>query len=272
MNDSATRGFLRRHLPRGMKTFFRSRKNMLQADIADMMRGREPGFPLPPARLRFRVHGLTDRESFLQVGQNCANDLKSALRRTGIDFDSFTDILDFGCGCGRVLRYLYNPSEPQRFCGSDIDPESIEWCQRNLPFAIFKTNEHKPPLPFGPKQFDFIYAISVFTHLDEDYQFAWLNELKRVARPGAIIIATTHGSHTQTSLDAQARERLADKGFLFAVATTGRFKADGLPDFYQTVYHTEQYIRLNWSKVFQIRSYIERGLNSHQDLVVLQNE
>jgi SAM-dependent methyltransferase len=272
MNDLATRGFLRRHLPRGMKAFVISRKNLLQANVVDMMHGRESGFPLPPARLRFRVHGFTDRESFLQVGKNCANDLKSALQRIGIDFDSFTDILDFGCGCGRVVRFLHNPSEPQRFSGSDIDPESIEWCQRNLPFAVFKVNEHKPPLPFGEKQFDFIYAISVFTHLDEENQFAWLNELKRVARPGAIIIATTHGCYTQTSLDAQARERLADKGFLFSVEATGRFKADGLPDFYQTAYHTEQYIRLNWSKVFQIRDYIERGINSHQDLVVLQNE
>lgn len=272
MNDPSTRGFLRRHLPPGMKTFFISRKSVLQANIADMMHGREPGYPLPPARLRFRVHGLADRQSFLRVGQTCADDLKSALRHTGIAFDSFIDILDFGCGCGRVLRYLHNPSVPQKFCGSDIDPESIEWCQRNLPFAIFKANEPNPPLPFGPKQFDFIYAISVFTHLDVDHQFAWLNELKRVARPGAIIFATTHGSHTHSSLGAQDRERLADKGFLFSVWTTGFFKADGLPDFYQTAYHTEEYIRSNWSGVFRVRSYIERGINSHQDLVVLQND
>jgi SAM-dependent methyltransferase len=255
-----------------MKAFVISRKNLLKANVADMMHGRESGFPLPPARLRFRVHGFTDRESFLQVGQNCANDLKSALQCIGIGFDSFADILDFGCGCGRVLRYLHNPSEPQTFCGSDVDPESIEWCQRNLPFATFKVNEHMPPLPFGAKQFDFIYAISVFTHLDEDHQFAWLNELKRVARPGAIIIATTHGRYTQTSLDAQAQERLANNGFLFSVEATGRFKPDGLPDFYQTAYHTEQFVRSNWSKVFKVRSYIERGINSHQDLVVLQNE
>jgi SAM-dependent methyltransferase len=272
MNELATKSFLRRHLPPGMKTFFISRKNLLKANIADMMHGREPGLPLPPARLRFRVHGATDRESFLQVGQNCAGDLKNALHRADIAFDSLTDILDFGCGCGRVLRYLYNPSAPQRFSGSDIDPESIQWCQRNLPFATFKTNGPKPPLSFSPKQFDFIYAISVFTHFDEDFQFAWLNELKRIARPGAIIIATTHGSYTHTALDAQARERLADTGFLHAVGATGRFKIEGLPDFYQTSYHTEKYIRSNWNKVFRVRSYIERGMNSHQDLVVLQNE
>jgi SAM-dependent methyltransferase len=189
-----------------------------------------------------------------------------------MDFESFSDILDFGCGCGRVLTFLHNASVPQRFYGVDIDSEAIAWCQRNLPFGVFKATQPDPPLPFGPKQFDFIYAISVFTHLDEAYQFAWLNELKRIARPGATVIATVHGSSTHSGLGPEEREIVSDKGILFSVGATGRFKADGLPDFYQTTYHTEQYIRMNWARYLRVREYIPRGMNAHQDLVVLQND
>jgi SAM-dependent methyltransferase len=206
------------------------------------------------------------------VGQACAADLKNALRRIGVDFESFNDVLDFGCGCGRVMTYMHNASIPQRFYGVDIDSEGIAWCQRNLEFGVFKHTQPDPPLPFAPKQFDFIYAISVFTHLDEEYQFAWLNELKRVARPGAIVIATVHGSFTHSALRPEDREILFEKGLLFTVGPTGRFKFDGLPDFYQTTYHTEQYVRTNWNKFLPVRDYIPRGMNSHQDLVVLQNE
>jgi len=221
--------------------------------------------------LRYRVHGKGDRQSFLRVGQSCAGDLKNALHSSGIAFDSFTDVLDFGCGCGRVLSYLHSPSSTQRFCGVDIDPEAIAWCQQNLPFATFKATEPNPPLPFGPEQFDFIFAISVFTHLDEEFQFAWLNELKRIVRPNAIVIATANGSFTHSNLLLQDRKTVSSKGFLFRVGATGVLKSDGLPDFYQDTYHTEKYIRSNWGKVFRICSYIERGMNSHQDLIVMQN-
>jgi SAM-dependent methyltransferase len=244
----------------------------MQASVSDSLYRASPDHPLPPARLRFRVHGLADRQSFLQVGETCAGDLRNALRQAGVDFGSFTDILDFGCGCGRVMTFMRNPSIPQRFYGVDIDPEAIAWCRHNLPFGTFKSTNPDPPLPFEPKQFDFIYVISVFTHLDEEYQFAWLNELKRIARPGAIVIATAHGSYTHSGLGPEEKQTLSEKGFLFNIGTTGRFKADGLPDFYQTAFHTEEYIRANWGRFFRIRSYIPRGVNSHQDLVVLQNE
>jgi hypothetical protein len=39
-------------------------------------------------------------------------------------------------------------------------------------------------MDYANEQFDLIYAISVFTHLTEDLQHSWLNELGRVKRGG----------------------------------------------------------------------------------------
>ena len=64
---------------------------------------------------------------------------------------------------------------------------------------------------------------------------------------------------------------MTNKGILFQVGPTGRFKYDGLPDFYQTTFHTERYVRSTWGKFFRVHLYIERGMNGYQDVVVMQN-
>jgi hypothetical protein len=55
---------------------------------------------------------------------------------------------------------------------------------------------------------------------------------------------------------------------------------DGPPDraldgiapagYYKKVYQSRDYTVKEWGKYFEILSYIERGLNAHQDLVVMR--
>ena len=56
---------------------------------------------LPPARLRFRVSESLSVPQFLQVGERCAMLVEAAA-----DLNQVDRILDFGCGCGRTLRWL----------------------------------------------------------------------------------------------------------------------------------------------------------------------
>jgi SAM-dependent methyltransferase len=247
--------------------------------LSDWRISAKPGeIPFPAAPLRYRVHGAFDRDSFVSVGQKCAFDLKNSLSLIGRDLQDFNNVLEFGCGCGRVLRYLYDLPERCRISGTDIDREAIEWCRSNLPRVTFAVNNPFPPLPYPADNFDLVYVISVFTHLDEDYQFAWLTELKRVLKPGGILIATTAGASCR-ELDTQKGllspvelEILQHKGFLFNTVRKGLFKLDGLPDFYQRTYHTKQYVTETWRRFFTIRRYIERGMGDIQDVVLLSND
>jgi hypothetical protein len=51
-----------------------------------------------------------------------------------------------------------------------VDAAQIRWARRHRPgdFAVMRPS---PPLVFAPESFDVVYAISIFTHLDEREQW-----------------------------------------------------------------------------------------------------
>ncbi|MEM6107867.1 class I SAM-dependent methyltransferase [Mycobacterium sp. 050272] len=229
--------------------------------------------PTPPARLRWRVHGGLDRNDYIQTGKALAQNIRDLCSGAGRDFSSFNDILDFGSGCGRVIQNFRDPSESHNLYATDIDPDLVDWGKNNLSGIHWSINDHLPPLPFDDDAFDLIYGISVFTHLDEDLQHAWLRELQRVARPGATLILTVHGKQVMNGLrllDDSYQDEIRDRGFAFLSLSRGRLKADGFPDFYQTAFHTETYVRTEWSTHFDVIDYVERGIGGHQDAVILR--
>ncbi len=228
----------------------------------------------PPAKLRWRVHGTLDRASYLAVGKLISQNIQDLCETAGRDFSSFDDVLDFGCGCGRVVQNFRSQPGSRTLYATDIDPDLVGWAESNLDGIRWSVNAHQPPLPFDADAFDLIYGISVFTHLDEDFQHVWLRELQRVARPGATLILTVHGEHVISGLrmlDSSYIDEIHEHGFMFFKWSSGKLKVDGFPDFYQTAFHTKEYVYKQWSKYFEIVDYVERGIGNYQDAVVLRN-
>jgi ubiquinone/menaquinone biosynthesis C-methylase UbiE len=124
---------------------------------------------------------------FLRIGEACAKHIDEQVRGMGASL-SDKRVLDFGCGCGRILRWLTSSYPTTRFHGTDVDGEAIEWCIRNLQGPAFIKSAPEPPLPFESAYFDVVYCFSVFTHLDEFMQDIWLAEIKRIVKPGGIVI------------------------------------------------------------------------------------
>src|SRR5690606_2578116 len=124
--------------------------------------------------------------------------------------------------------------------------------------ATFVAGPPHPPTRFDDGAFDFIYCISLFTHLDEPMQDEWLDEIHRLLKPGGHLLATTHGALATGSCTARELEALASKGFVFRTSRR-RFKLDGLPDFYQTTFHARWYVERHWGRRFRIVSYAEGG-------------
>ncbi len=75
------------------------------------------------------------------------------------------NVLDFGCGWGRLLRLMLKFVPEQRLFGVDPWDQSIDLCRKHGLGCYLAQSERLPEnLPFrGP--FDVIFAFSVFTHL-----------------------------------------------------------------------------------------------------------
>jgi len=233
----------------------------------------DSGIPIPPAELRYRVHGNLSSKAFINVGRQVAGDIRRCVERVGGEWASYTDILDFGCGSARVIRYFLAEGGGKRFTGADINQELIDWCKGHIGGVDWILTPSRPPVQIANNRFDLIYGISVFTHLDSDLQELWLAELDRLIRPSGLILLTVHGPTyaRHIGLGGARLRQLDEQGFLYLSGVTGKWKLDGLPDFYQTAIQTPDQVRRLWSKRFDILAHFEGAVNSLQDAVLVRS-
>lgn len=170
----------------------RRRLRLSASNAVSRLKGAADGLALPPDQLMFLVQGSGNVREFLNDGRATALEVMKVLEANGVEIGSLKKILDFGCGCGRVIRHFHAVTRGQLH-GTDYNRQAIDWCKRKLRFGQFEVNGLWPPLPYGKEEFDLIYALSVFTHLPESLQVAWMSELSRVLKPGGYLLMTTHG-------------------------------------------------------------------------------
>jgi SAM-dependent methyltransferase len=220
------------------------------------------GLPVPSARLILKVAGTPDARWFLGGGRLAADSIRAALARHGIDLDALPSLLDFGCGCGRVVRHWRGLRGEVH--GTDYEGAGVEWCRRHLPFGRFARNELRPPLAYASGHFAFIYALSVFTHLPAELQEPWMSELSRVLAPGGHLLISLHGTAYEDGLSPPERA-LYDAGQLVVRYDAPGGNACG-------AYHPPDYIRNVLARGFQVLEITPRGAagNPWQDLVLLR--
>src|SRR6478736_7392775 len=235
------------------------------------MRGSEDGevdaggLPVPPPRLRVEVAGTPGLDWFLDSGRQQAEIIRSAAERNGTPLESTGSLLDFGCGCGRVLRHWAGLEGPV-IHGSDFNERLAGWCAANLPFVTASANELAPPLRCEDGQFGLVYAISVFTHLPHDLERAWIDELSRIVASGGLLLLTTHGDSYADRLDADERASY-DAGE--PVVRWPGVAGSNLC----TTFHPEAYIRTRFAPDLELLEHTPGGGtvgSRQQDLVVFR--
>lgn len=195
-----------------------------------------PDFPTPPAELAFDALNHVDWERYRDSGLRHASIFARIVKeRFGGRTD--LDVLEWGCGPGRLIRHIPSLLPGARVTGADYNTRSIAWCRANLPGIAFAENGLNPPLPFADASFDVIYNFSVFTHLSEPVQLAWAGELHRVLRPGGLVICTTHGDAYRYLLAGAEERRRYEAG---QVVVQGNY-AEGKKWFFAI--HPEAFVR-----------------------------
>jgi SAM-dependent methyltransferase len=206
----ATASLLRRAHLLGLADSALYIQSVLQERRANaQFRRQRAGFPVPPAHLAFDAYGNVNNAAYVESGELDARTVAEVINQQ-LAAKSIR-VCEWGCGPGRVIRHLrrFLQHPGVELYGTDYNGESIDWCRGHLAGIAFRTNGLSPPLPFDDGFFDCVYGISVLTHLSEAKHIEWIGELKRLIRPGGVVILTTHGDASAGRLLEAERKRYA---------------------------------------------------------------
>jgi SAM-dependent methyltransferase len=184
-------------------------------------------------------------------------------------------VLDFGCGWGRLMRFVARDVAPGRLCGCDPYPGIIDVCERTrVPGRLAPIAYVPDSLPFSDR-FDLVYAFSVFTHLSEPTHLAALRAIHAGLGDGGLLIVTIRPPayirmRLHPALPRPSAARALERGkpaYMFAphdVQPSG-----GEVTFGEAVVNLP-YVRERWGEMFEL---LEVGLlleDIHQVVITLR--
>jgi SAM-dependent methyltransferase len=191
-------------------------------------------------------------------------------------------VLDFGCGWGRLTRFLARDVAPGDLYCCDPVQEIVDVCaQCRVPAVLARSDPRAEALPFaGP--FDLAFAFSVFTHLSEAAHERALRALHAGLAPGAILVVTIrppaylrlspHLAPAERALGTDPEAALRAARHVF-VAHEGR---DSHPQFqggemdYGEAIITLPYVRERWAPRFEILDVDLLAVDLYQLMVTLR--
>ncbi|MEJ7708820.1 MAG: class I SAM-dependent methyltransferase [Pyrinomonadaceae bacterium] len=154
------------------------------------------------------------------------------------------NILEMGVGMGRVILH-YFPFETNLY-GCDVTPEALSWTRLKLGHRVnLELTDVKPPLPYPDGLFDFVYANSVFTHIPCAFMSGWVAELRRIIRPGGMLILSV--------LDANHYLRdITYREFHQRYQAAGCFDRNQDQGVRMVTYLSRDFLYATWSKHFHV--------------------
>jgi len=163
------------------------------------------------------------------------------------------NILDYGCGWGRLIRLLYKFSSPENIYGCDAWEQSLKLCKDFRVRANLDICDEIPKsVPFDGVKFDLIYAFSVFTHLSNKTGLSVISALRNAISVRGLLAVTTRPieywdvhSQKQNMVDIEKMKNEHRKDG-FAFTPHGRPPIDGEVTYGDTSISLE-YISKHWS-------------------------
>jgi SAM-dependent methyltransferase len=104
-----------------------------------------------------------------------------------------TTVLDFGCGCGRIGRFLRAGFPSAQIHVTDVRKQDVEWYIKTLSADL-------APDPLPDEGYDLIWLGSVFTHLAESAAKSLLARLLSSLRIGGVLAFSTQGRFAYRSV------------------------------------------------------------------------
>ena len=239
--------------------------------------------PLPPTLNREGYHGERHYDYWLS-GLKDYLQMKQILQRHNIPFTRIQRSFELGCATGRVLRHLVCQEPQIEVWGADINLSHVEWALQFLgPSPKLLQSSMLPYLPIEDNSMDLVCAFSVFTHIDE-FELAWLAEVRRILKPGGIAYLTAHTDHTWRILNDKhalyhglryIQPFIHDYTIspeLFAkpmpkARIAFKWEIDGARS--ANLFYAQEYLHNIWGRFFNVLEVVPEG-SDYQDVVLLQ--
>jgi len=212
----------------------------------------------------------------------------------GLDLrESNLNILDFGCGVGRLLLHFNRIYNSNNYFACDIDDTSISFVSKNYSNVECYTNDYFPPLKYNDAKFDMVYSLSIFSHINIDDQIEWLKELSRVTKSGGYLFLSIEGYqsikhwlHLDLGLNKEdAFNKLEADGYIFAPYQNWQETVQqgnnlrnasqlvGVKKPYGIMVMSKSFIQTHWnSHGLEVVDIIEGIITTRQDLIVLRKK
>jgi SAM-dependent methyltransferase/lauroyl/myristoyl acyltransferase len=220
----------------------------------DALNARLKDIPTPSGDLVYATQGIRDELAYRNSIIPGIDNMRTYLAKSGVELNRVNSILDIGCGTGRLLVGWYLDNPDRRLFGCDINKTLIDWDVTNLPGSMhFHPNALLPPLPYEDEQFDFVYLVSVFTHLSLETQKLWVNEIARILAPDGILLITFHGDINVRLSQSSRLHEFERQGYL---ETVHRDQAEGANSY--AAYHSRGFVT-GLFHAFDLIGYFPRG-------------
>jgi SAM-dependent methyltransferase len=248
----------------------------------ERLRSIMPGFPPPEVQLQFAGASGDDtmRDAFniyCLVKSLASQYLPRPMR----------SVMEFGSGWGRIIRCFSRDMDRQNLQGIDCMPAAIDICKTTNPYAQFRLVDPFPPTTLANDSFDVVYAYSVFSHLSEEAHMRWLEEFKRLLRPGGLLIATTRPREFVLACQKareEGEQRFWAQGLVVAFRDTsdalarfdrGEFLYEAIggggvldASFFGEACIPRQYVVANWPRFLEFVDYLDDRALCQQNVIV----
>lgn len=187
--------------------FIRAKWNNQKAN--QLFKAQNPDFKLPSDYFLYETYRL-DYAQYKEDGFITAKEINEW---TSKYLNDTKMILEWGCGVSRIIRHFPNfINSESKLYGCDINYEMTKWNKENIENINFDTINYLPPTRYENNKFDLVYALSVFTHIEDTQQNEWINEIARITKPNGVFLFTTHGTHFFEKLSTIELNHLQSKG------------------------------------------------------------
>lgn len=129
-----------------------------------------------------------EHDFFTQVK---ADFLKYLIKKNFSNFEALS-LLDIGCGHGLIHKHLKNSN--LEIVGIEVADQVIELVRQENPEISYLSYDGEK-LPFNDHQFDIAITICVMHHVKPDAWPSFLQEMKRVIKPGGLAIVFEHNPY-----------------------------------------------------------------------------